>query len=326
MALFGKDTSLVCIELVGDVARFIELKSLNPLVVKRYGERDIPEGMNEEGAIADQILFKQFVQKSLDEWNIKKKKIAFIQSNETVIVKKIVVPKDIPHDEIHGYIYLELGVTVHLPFEHPAMDFVVLDEVEEGQEILLVATREDMVTTSSDAFKYKKNEAIIADIAPLCFYRLYDFVNDHPEPEEIMIVDVDSKNATISIFENHIPVFMQYEELVLEQNNWMMNEMHEVDYHEDDSYQEANMVASFGDLLDSIDRINHFYRFSLSNQKEVKKIVIVGDNPWLDRLVELGNNRDTILFERIDDQAMTMDDELLPREYQVLLGLALRVV
>lgn len=325
MALFKKEKTLVCMELRGNSIRFIELKSTSPLVVKQYGEKEVPKGIIEERTISDLVLFKQFIQGCLEEWKLKKKKIAFIQPNETVIVKKIQVPKDIPHEELHGYIYLELGVTIHLPFEHPAMDFVILGENEETQDVLLVATREDLINTTSSAIKHKNNEALIADIAPLCYYRLYDFVKEHPNPEEIMIVDVDSNSATISIFENHVPVFMQFEELVIEQqSNWMMDEMHIVGYQED--AQAVDMTDSFIDLLDNIDRINHFYQFSLSQGKEVKKIIIVGDNPQIETLVMLGNDRYGIPYELIEDGAEVVEQKYLPKAYQGILGLALRVV
>lgn len=58
----------------------------------------------------------------------------FLVPDSRLVIRKVAIPKDIKDDEIKGYLYLEMGTSIHLPFEEPIFDVVLLEETEEKRK------------------------------------------------------------------------------------------------------------------------------------------------------------------------------------------------
>lgn len=124
----------------------LELKSRDPLVVNRFVECYLPEGIIVDGAIKDFEKLATILEQCIGDWGIKRKKVRFITPDAYVMVRKVKVLLELD-DKIKGYryLYLELGHNIHLPFEDPVFDFVPLGQTENEKEILLFAAPESII-------------------------------------------------------------------------------------------------------------------------------------------------------------------------------------
>ena len=323
----------VCMEIKDDIIRFVILKSIEPLVVKQYGEKMIPKGLIEGGRILNESLFNDFLKECVTEWNLKRKHVLFVEPDESVAIKKVAIPLEISDEEMRGYLYQALGESIILPFDEPAIDYVVLPSSEGGsavtdsyfqtqpepdssRDVLLVATPDDLVGSYSSIFRANRLEPEAVDISPLCYYRLYlDQMKSNYLPEEIMLLQMDQLTATISIFEKNIPIFMQYDKLFTDVQEW-----------ESDLEMATDMQARFRLLSADIERILHFYNFSISNGKVIKEVILVGENLFLD---DLSYELETVLnlkVNRIPETIETVDGLPIPRRYHLAIGLGLKGV
>jgi type IV pilus assembly protein PilM len=102
--------------------RFLELKQANPPIAHKWGERLLPPGLINEGKIIDHESIGNIIQECQDEWKIHKRNVRFTVPDPLVIIRKVAIPADVVDDEVKNYIYLELGSSIHLPFEDPVFD------------------------------------------------------------------------------------------------------------------------------------------------------------------------------------------------------------
>ncbi|MFY4774716.1 type IV pilus biogenesis protein PilM [Metabacillus sp. RGM 3146] len=153
--------------------QFLELKSIDPLVVHRFGEHCLPAGIIENGKIINKEKLSMIMDESIQEWSLKRRYIRFMVPDAYVIIKKITIPADVKNDEIKGYLYLELGNNIHLPFEEPVFDYQIMSEGDGEREAILFAAPEPLVKEYAEFFETKKLKLSTADISPLCVFRLY---------------------------------------------------------------------------------------------------------------------------------------------------------
>ncbi len=316
----------ISIEINDNVIRFVELKSTDPIVVKRYGERYIPDGIVENGKIIDLPQFNQFITECISHWKLKGKKIFFVEPDESVIIKTITIPSDIVDEEIQGYLYLELGESIILPFEDPSISFEVLSDSEAGKEILLVATPFELVSSYASSFRKGRANPVAVDIAPLCYYRLYmNQIEVSGSGEEVLMLQVDVSSATLSIFEHHVPIFMQYEGMFID-GKWVSGDLVDGDIQATWEGNQENMSVNFDNLIGDIARILHFYQFSISQGNTIKKIVVVGENPFLESFVENLAAALEVPVQTIPNAITTVHGDTVPQKYQLTIGLGLKEV
>ncbi len=187
--------------------RYLELKQANPPIAYRCGERLLPAGIINNGKIQDYETLVMILEECVTEWKIKKRPVRFLIPESFVIIRKLTIPANVDNDEIKGYLYLELGTSIHLPFDEPVFDAVVFSEDEEKKEILIFAAQEENVMEYVDLFEELNLDPIEAEISPLALYRLYYHLDQAKEDEDLLIVQFDLNTVNICIFEKHIPIF-----------------------------------------------------------------------------------------------------------------------
>ncbi|MCD7032913.1 pilus assembly protein PilM [Metabacillus sp. GX 13764] len=316
--------------LITDYAiQFLELRSANPLVVQRFGEHFLPAGIVVNGKIIDQDKLSLIMDECIQEWSLKRKNIRFVVPDAFVIIKKITIPSDIKNDEIKGYLYLELGSNIHLPFEEPVFDYQVIGSSEGEREAILFAAPEQEVKNYADFFESRKLKLSAADISPLCGFRvLSDLKSAH---ENILFVQIDMKSVTFTIFEKEQPILMRNLPVAQQLKNWE----HQTDqltgqYFQfslkDESKEEALLL--YEDSLGEIEKLLGFYKFSVSQgEQEIGKIVIAGDHPFLpDFFEKISSITNLPVIPLRREQVETSKNGPLPEKFKVLLGLALKEV
>ncbi|MFC5773276.1 type IV pilus biogenesis protein PilM [Ectobacillus antri] len=281
-----------------------------PLVDEVY----LPKGIIEQGVIVDPQAFEVILRNCVNKWGLKNKLVHFLVPDSYVVVRKQWIPSDVTDEEIRGYIFFELGRTIHLPFDQPTIDYVVLGEKEDKREILLFAAPEDVVVSYAEMLKRVKVKPISADLSSLAFFSLYRYMQQVTKEEEMLLVKLDLFDANLTIFQDGAPVFMQTQNVMVEGAIEVADEGVFV-------HDRTAIMLQIDELLEEIDRILHFYQYSFGQgSREIQKIMLIGDHPLRQELQSIIESRFSFPVEHLD-----ITDELSPKYYPAL-GLSLKGV
>jgi type IV pilus assembly protein PilM len=328
-SLFSGSNKVVNLVLNDHSVRYVELKQKNPAIPLHYGQRILPAGIIMDGKIQDIDTLMNILDECIDDWKIAKREIRFTVPDSLVIIRKVSIPADVKEDEIHGYLYLELGTSIHLPFEDPVFDVITLGAEGQKQEILVFAAPEQYVNEYADLFKSLRLKPIAADISPLAIYRLYHQLDMHRANEVLLSVQFDLDVVSMCVFEEHTPVFMRHIPGDMKEN-WS------VKFGEGGNHSEQKMVY-VGELAEltyqleeiyrDITKLMDFYRYSLTHgKKEVTRILVNGDHPMLERVHADMKELFEIPVDTLRVSMPGIEQGSLPSCYNLALGLGLKEV
>lgn len=307
--------------------RFLELKHANPPTAFRWGERFLPPGLISEGKIIDVNSLAAILEECIDDWKIHKRTIRFIVPDSFVIIRKVSIPAEVKEDEMHSYLFLEIGSSIHFPFEDPVFDIFPLTNHGKTRDILLIAAPEKLVMQYADMFADLQLKPIAADISPLALYRLYYHLDQSKQDDILLTVQFDLTSVSMCIFEDTIPFVMRQFSILYNYDEWETKQS-----KKDVSYKFlgdlAIMKREFEDIFNEIRKLMDFYRYSINNgKKEVAKFLVGGDHPQLGIIIAEMKERYDLPVLQLDLNA-TADEkaETVPYKYNLPLGLALKEV
>ncbi|OCA92401.1 type IV pilus biogenesis protein PilM [Pseudobacillus wudalianchiensis] len=295
--------------------RFVELRQMEPIVVECYGERELPEGIVRNGEIIDYESLKLILEDVLIEWGIKKRDVRFAVPDHYIAIREEQLREDLEEDEIKGYLFLQIGSTIHLPFEEPVFDAVVTGETNGRKNVLLVAAPEEEVRKFCELFEDVKLRLKAADITPLSLYRFFYYQGLTEENRHELVLHVRRNLMTISIFHYHQPKFIKPVSLEDAQSSALL-ELGEEE------------VSGLMDALKEVANVVNFYENSIyKGQAQIGKVFVNGDHPRL-AFVET-YIRETLglsVAEQEGIEVIDKDGEPLPCAYYAAVGLGLKEV
>ncbi|MDQ0269987.1 type IV pilus biogenesis protein PilM [Cytobacillus purgationiresistens] len=314
----------ICNIIINDYSiRYVELKQKNAITRVRWHERMIPNDIVRDGKIIDLHSMQNILDSCVDEWMLRRKAMRFIVPDPFVIIRKITIPGEISKDEIKGYLYMELGSSIHLPFEEPVFDYSILSEDDDKKELLLFAAQEEPVLQYERLYSSARLAPKAADISPLALYRLYHYLDMHKKGESLMMIQLDLTTVNISILENGIPLFMHHINLGL---NEEIGRGVEQSHLYDGKINEYSLPVE--DIYREMARLMDFYRYSIKqNSQQVTNILINGDHPQLELFEQEMKARFEFPVQKLQlEAAVDEAGNLLPRSMYLALGLALKEV
>jgi type IV pilus assembly protein PilM len=289
------------------VIRYVETKPNDPLSVHKWGERHLPKGIIHDGKIIDRETLEMILEECVDEWKLKKRRVRFIVPDPFVIIRRIPLPADLEEDEIRGYLFMELGTTIPLPFDNPVFDYVVLEKTKEATAVLLFAAPEDSVLSYAQLLEDVKLRPIAADVSPLCAYRLFYIADQVKKDDHIMLIQFDESSVNVSAFDEHKPVFMRH--LLLEQ------------YEEINMEKDQQLVDPFEDIYKEMERMMSFYSFSIHQGKQqITRVFLMGDHPRLSHIYQALQERLDVPVEQLSAAMASAVDA----RYHLAWGLGLK--
>jgi type IV pilus assembly protein PilM len=314
------------IEIKDYVIRYGDIKHHAPVVVNHYKEYYLEEGIIHNGKIIDMEAFKDILHHCVNVWGLKGRTIRFIVPDPAVVIRKLEIEATIPNDEIKGHLYFELGHHIHLPFENPTLDYALLSEGDERKEVLLVASPDEIVDSYTDQFRDAKISPIIADISPLCHYRLFHHHGLLKEQESILFVQVDLKTVTITIFENHQPIFMEHIAIPYDEGVCRIIPTENGEISNIQDLLKEEMLVAFSDIYIEIERILRFYQFSLHNgDKAITTLCLTGDHLYFADILEKMKSYYAFPIMLLPTNVTkTNNDDSVDRKFHSVLGLAVK--
>lgn len=310
------------------VIQFVEIKQENPFVVQKYGERYLPNGLIKEGKIINFEALSLILQECVDKWKIKRRKVRFHVPNSVVVIRRETIPDDVADDEIHGYIYMEIGTSIHLPFEEPVFDFTVVSSEPGKKELILFAATEEVVNDYTALFEEAKLVPIAADLSPLSLYRLFFHLKKAAITDHVMIVQFDLQSVNVCIFETHLPVFMRHITMNVNSENWHYPLTEENGVQVKYKGNEKDVFFALEDVYKEIARVLDFYQYTLKKGKQqVTKLFLDVNHPWRNEIVREMMQRTAVPIELIESELIaTTNGQTLPSSYHCAAGLGLKGV
>ncbi|MBP3949651.1 type IV pilus biogenesis protein PilM [Bacillus suaedae] len=289
------------------------------------GEKYLPTGVIRDGKIIDRDRLVMILEECVDEWGLRRKDVHFIVPDAHVFFRELSIPTSIKKEEIKGYLFMELGNSIPLPFANPFFDYVTLDNVDNGKKILLFAAPEPIIQEYVSVLEEAKINPVSIEINALAMYRLL-FTLDRVDPKEhLMFIEFDVDAVGVSIFHQHKPKYVHHlvnaghvEQFEIEESQ----EMVQLHFTGD----EMILYSDLQDTIGEIERILNFYKYSLhKGEAEVSHLVLTGDHPYIKHIYNQMNESLPIKLESATDLFNEAGFSIAPR-YLTTMGLALKEV
>lgn len=281
MFSFGKSKRVINLVTNDYVIRACE-SSANEETIRQVYEKPLPPHLIEQGKIIDDIGFYEFMQEIVQEWGIKNRNIRFYAPDALVIMREIDIPENIADDEIKGYITMEIGNSIHFPFNNPVFD--LYDTKKQAGKVTVLAAPEEEIIKYTEVFADAKLHPVAVDVQPLGIYRYFLHTNETPKQNDVyMFLEFSLTSLTMSIFHAHTLEFLRFQPLPVGAQDWKINESETLTW----SFMgdASRLENDINDQLNEIERVMNFYRFSLhQGAKSVSNIFLLGDYPELHRI------------------------------------------
>lgn len=319
-----KKKSHISIEIKDYVLRAIVAKGPDSSLWKGY-ELPLASGIVDSAVITDELALFEIIKEHVKKWAGKKQNVRMFVPDTSVLLKNFDHPSDVEPHQMRGYVEMELGQSIHLPFQDPLID-VYDPKPGDGQAVVYAAPSEEIYKMMG-MFLDASLEPQVADIRGLCNIRLLEHIQLLEEDKTYLIADWSINELSISIFSQGNLEFLRYQSIETNLAEWKANPVgeHRYSFEHVDGEDDYRMVVT--DQVLEIDRIMNFFKFSLhKGEKSVDEIIILGDNPLLQTIADfLSNNFDTPL-KVLNDAIIQKRFPEFTEPFATLLGLALKEV
>ncbi|AQQ52892.1 type IV pilus biogenesis protein PilM [Planococcus lenghuensis] len=307
-SFLNRRTRVMTVTIEEDAVRCVELRAASPLQLDFADEIMLPLGTIENGKVIDPEALASVLDEAVVQWKLSKKFVRFLAPDEFVVIRKVPYPHDVQTDELKGYFFIEIGSTLHLPFDDPAFDVVPYKTDGESPEAIIIASKESVLKQYEDSLSKSKMKPLVADISPLALYRLAYMQHDFSADEHVMLLDVYKDSVTVSIFNGHYPLFMRH-----------------VDFSKEMVTGEQEKVAL---INTEAEKIANFYRYNMQNgEMGVSKIVTNGEFEDWQAFQQLMEQRFSVPVMPIVLKPIPSDTEqAVPARFNRAIGLALKEV
>jgi type IV pilus assembly protein PilM len=334
--------TVVGLDIRKNVLRFVILKSINPLVIHKKGELVLKASILKNGKLANKNMLLEGIKQLFKEHRIKNAYVVFSAFNHEILIRSIPENGMRNEKEVKKYLFLELGESISVPFEQPIFDLLIFEKQKAREkkqvkrqaakkkaktikrdrmvvdgEIYFVATSETTLETLGDEIQQAGGVPAAVDINSLAYSRA---INRHIKWSDcLLMIEIDCGVAMFTIFENHIPIYTQYEDY--NSANWKNV------INEDGSYQaefnKEKELAELDELGDITNNLLYYYTSKLSNGKSIDKIYLVGENPLLFKeIVSIIETKTEIPVAAINTEKRYG----IPSKYLLAAGLAMKGV
>ncbi|WP_161878886.1 type IV pilus biogenesis protein PilM [Alkalibacterium sp. MB6] len=285
------------------------------IVDKGYLIFDTP--LLQEGKVTNPILIKTRLDALVKEKKWKNTKVSILLPDDFVTIRFEKIPSQLDGSEVKDYLDLHINTSIRLPFDHPKVDFEIVEKTEENQTVLLVAFPGEEVRIYLDLLQDIGLKPEVADISSLSVYRVVKELDtlSIKSSDHVMLLQWHPLDLSITVFNNDIPQFNRQTRLSRLSDSWSMTEDGIWTWKQSKDLLQDNL----NDQLNGLERFMEFYRYSVLNgEGTIDSVVLTGSYPHLDLVKGL-------LEERfpLEVHTLSMPDQLTPTDAG-LYGLSLK--
>lgn len=243
-------------------------------------EAAVPTGYVEDDHIKDEIEFFNWLKEQITKWNLKKEEVRYFVPDSSVMMKAFEHPTDIKKEGLKGYVQMELGRSIQLPFENPLLD--VYDPVEDDQKATIFAAPAEEVMRFASILDDSGVEPTIADIRALSSIR-YLLKRDYLKKDKAyLLVEWLMTGVVVTIYRDGFVEFLRYQSFEKESGRYTAFEENEdIHFRFDGDFE--NYQFQLSDQVVELERMMTFYRFSIhKGDIGVDEIISFGESPDLE--------------------------------------------
>lgn len=288
-------------------------------------ETPLPRNVVQEGSIMDEMAMYELIKSKVPDWGGRKQNVRFLVPDTSILLKSFEHPADVSGRKLKEFVQMELGNTIHLPFQEPLID--VYDAVEGDGKAVLFAAPPDEVGKMIGLILDNHLHPQVADIRALCNLRLLEHIQFIDSNRTYLVTDWSINELSICIYSNGEVEFLRFQTVDTDLNKWEQEvlENGEVEFRYTDQLDDFRGATT--DQVLEIDRIMNFFKFSLhKGERVVDEIIVMGDHPLLQTI-------ETLLSENLPAPIRIVNDAVIEKQFPnckakhtTLLGLALKEV
>ncbi|MEO4053314.1 pilus assembly protein PilM [Solibacillus sp. CAU 1738] len=323
MISFKKKTNM-SIQLNDYILRALVKKGPN---AAQWAVHEIPlqKGIVQDAVIVDEMALFNILKENASKFGGKNQNVRLFVPDTSVLLKNFDHPVDIEGKKLKEYVQMELGRSIHLPFQEPLVD--VYDHVAGDGYATLFATPPDEVQKLMGILLDIHMHPEVADIRALCNLRLLEQLKKVTTHKTYMIADWSINELSICIYSKGQVEFLRYQTIDTDLSKWHATTASngETEFTYNDDIQQYN--ALLADQVLELDRMMNFFKFSLhKGEKSVDELIIMGDNPLLDHISTFLSVNLPTPITVIDDAAIASFYPQFKAKHASLIGLALKEV
>lgn len=353
--LFTTKSKGIGIEVAPERINIIQLrKQKQNYKLMTYITQEVPEGIFEEGQIVDSPALAELIQETLNENNIKVKKVATAVPMRESIIRIIPIPAELDDQELRDMVLNhEAGLYLPYPREEVDLDYQKLGffEDEDGIEkvqVLLVATRKEVTDTYLDTFQQAGLDVDVLEINSFALIRtIREQLRQFGPQEAAVLVDIEFESTEIAIVVEGVPQFSRTVPIGTFQLQSALSRAMNLPTKRDTEMLQgmtipntpvdglrtgatginpgmAALLRVLGELADELRRSIDFY-LNQSGELEVAQLLLAGPGGGIGQLDEFFTNRLSLPTAQIDPVAalsLEMEEEI-PSVIRPSLGVAL---
>ena len=324
---------------------------------------EIPEGIFEEGQIADSPALAQLIQETLAQHKIRTKNVATAVPMREAIIRMIPIPAELDDQELREMV-LNHEASLYLPYPREEVDldyqklgFFTDDDGIEKVQVLLVATKKEVTDSYLDTFHQADLKVDVLEINSFALIRtIREQLRQFGSSEAALLVDIEFDSTEIAIIIDGVPQFSrtvpigtyqmqnalsQAMNLPPSRNTELLqtmtipktpvNELHTGATEINPGM--AALIRILGELTDELRRSMNFY-LSQNSELEVTQLLLAGPGGGIGQLDEFFTQRlslPTVQVDPVTALALDIDKEIAISNVQkpgigTVLGLGLRLV
>jgi type IV pilus assembly protein PilM len=347
----------VGIELATERINIVELrKKGDRLKLVSLATIPVPDDVIQDGQIIDSPTLAELVQSTLADNNIKIKRVATAIPAREAVTRIISVPAELNPEELREYMNAEAGL--YLPFSREEADldyqklglFVDEDGIEKMQ-VLLVATRKEIIDTYLDTFEQAGLQVDVLEVSSFAVIRtLKQQLEQFSSNEAAIIADIEFDSTELAIVVDGIPQFNRTIPIGLFQVQSALNEAMNLPPSRDVNELQAMtlpvtdtmgalsdpnpgtnaIIKVLSELADELRRSIDFY-INQSDGLEIAQLLVSGPGAAIGQLDEFFMQRLAMPATQVDPietLGLDFDQDISPDQRAslgVALGLGLRV-
>ena len=319
---FKKKNRIVSIELNDFYIRALSFTE-GDFASAEFFDIALPTGVVEEEVVKDEMQFYEIIKNLVKEWGIAKQDLRFFVPDHAILMRTFEHPPELNAVQLKEYVEMELGESIHLPFKNPLID-VYDNDTDDGEAVLFAAPSEE-VHALMRLYEDVQLEPVHLDVRALCNLRFLKSTNFLQANKTYLIVEWSVNAASMSIYSNGNVDFLRYQSIETPAQDWRYVKRGESDnqYVYEGNIEDYHMPLT--DQAHEVERILNFYRFSLhKGEKAVDEIIMMGDNPEMDFIVDEVRSTVDVRIEVIDDGYVNRYYPKYGAKHTALIGLSLK--
>lgn len=346
--IFGKNDHLVGLDIGAAFVKVAELKTTKTgRTLHKFGIAKVPEGMIQEGRIADMAGLAEIIRSLFKSQKIKEKKVALSTGGHSVVIKTISTSK-VTDEQLHRNIRAEAEQYIPYDIDEVNIDYQILGDSEysaEQMNVLLVAVKQDLVDEYVELIQMAGLNPVIIDVDAIALQNVYEILPDVDHERITLLLDVGASKTSVNILQNNYSMMMRdmsngcyqlvsvvSEQLEVDREKALQIIMGEVDYPESAQVLGDLYEMVVGNWCSDICEVVYSFESGPGNAG-VEQIVVSGGGGFINLLAEKLTKELKVAVSKINPFAGLVSDlkELGELEaYQFLapiaLGLAMRRV